>query len=134
VPEFWEFNEGIYENVKALRYFNKARRDFKEALSVFALTFQLFGQMLFHYNPLRDKDVVPSPCVHESLGLRSIFGSYIVVDLIVVAFGIKGWVDIAEINRLVTDKFPHQRQDCRRKRVYSYGCSGNNVARRIRQV
>ena len=51
--------------------------------------------------------VVPRPCVGEGLGLGAVFGVDVVVYLVVVAFGIERWIDVAKINRLVTDKLPH---------------------------
>ena len=39
--------------------------------------------------------------------LRTVFGADVVVYLVVVAFGIKRRIDVAKINRLVADKFPH---------------------------
>jgi len=51
--------------------------------------------------------VVPRPCVGKRLCLRTVFGADVVVYLVVVALGIERRIDVAKINRLVTDKLPH---------------------------
>ena len=51
--------------------------------------------------------IVPRPCVGEGLCLGAVFGADIVVNLVVIALGIERRIDVAKINRLIADKFPH---------------------------
>ncbi len=44
---------------------------------------------------------VPSPGVHEGLGLGAVFAADVVVNLVVVAFVVEGRVDVAEVNAFV---------------------------------
>lgn len=49
--------------------------------------------------------VVPRSSVNKRLRLRAVFLPDVVVNLIVVALGIKRRVNIAKINRFVSNKF-----------------------------
>ena len=50
--------------------------------------------------------VVPSPSINKRLRLRAVFLSDVVVNLIVIALGIKRRVNITKVNRFVADEFP----------------------------
>jgi hypothetical protein len=45
--------------------------------------------------------LIPRPCVNKCLFLRSIFTAQLVINLVVVALGIEGRVNVAKMNRLI---------------------------------
>lgn len=49
--------------------------------------------------------VVPRPRIRKRLRLRAVFLTDVVVNLIVIAFGIKRRVNITKVNRFVADEF-----------------------------
>ena len=50
--------------------------------------------------------VVPFPGINKSLRLRAVFAADVVVNLIVIALGIKRRVNVAKINRFIADELP----------------------------
>jgi hypothetical protein len=53
---------------------------------------------------------VPLPCVDKCLRLGAVFSADVVVDLVVIALGVEGRIDVAEVNGLVLDLLAEHRQ------------------------